>query len=480
MQKEAPGTRKPKILFILDDTLVSFSTKRKFSRLVKALSGKYDVKRFSAKIEETEVLDLLSNDSYALVLAPWEKYLAWRRIEAFFGVSRSEGPTFAGYYSSPTFYQEMTHDLIRDNRAVLLDFYYPSISEIYLMLNSLIVDEFRSGIRPFIGEKTPIFCETWYSSQGLGQRPEVIMKLPRISSPRWASRANAVRISLNALWSLIYEEGPGKGDFIQNIATKTPRAYFQIGADHRCLFMRLCFAMPNFSPNDACYSFWPDEDFPLRSTQLLLKYADFVRVHRIIDTDRDVEITVGFFKSNSVESAFNNIHTLWVDPISRNSVIELPYMIEKNGDKYFKPLPSLSLIKDERENLSQHQMRAKDRYIERSTEQIKLLRSRLVEKEAIIEEMKMGGVNNRSPYSKDGGAAVLGVLKEQYFASQTQVQNAMLAYDEGLHKGASRQRLHELKEHIRVLREDQITFATKLNTIVQLYRGQSKKTKKAA
>ena len=115
------------------------------------------------------------------------------------------------------------------------------------------------------------------------------------ADPKWAKRSGSMRICLNALWSLIYEEGPGKAE-VTAAPTSSPKAYFQVACDREMAVLRLCFQMPSWTPRTALANFWPGALSPTSPAQLLLRYADFVRVHTYSNTP-EVEIVAGLLSA---------------------------------------------------------------------------------------------------------------------------------------------------------------------------------------
>jgi len=464
-----------KILFIHDESIMSTHFKRKINRVLRLLAKGYKLIQLPSNATEQDALNIINDGGFSMVLAPWQKYLKWRKVEAFFGVTRNKGPLFMGYFSAPIYPQEIPSTLIRDHRALLIDFYYLTIGEILQILLCMLNEEKRTGIKPFFNRKTTIYCETWYSSQGQGQRSEMILKLPRVIGSRWNNRSNAIRIVLNSLWSLIYEEGPGKGDFIQNIASKTPRAYFQIGVDHRFLVFRLCFAMSNWTLDDALHGFWPDSEKPLKSSKLLTKYADFLRIHKINDTSGDVEITIGFFRSNSIERAHSNVHSLWIDPVSSSIVHELPFPSEDNPDPYLKPLPNISLINLEGETLASKNARAKDRYIERLSIENRELKTLLHTKEEVIREMRKGGIQSNNPLNRTSESTLLKALKEKYILGKKQIFDIKKEIDSADKKKISPSRLYELDQILNSLIAEEKMWIKEISEVLKLYTSPSQK-----
>jgi hypothetical protein len=277
----------------LVDERISRERRAILTRVINQVRGfSHRVTVVSGDLPEAEVIKRIERDGFDLVLAPWYRYIAWSRIEAYFGASRTGGPTFAGYFAEPL----LPHEVGAQNgrqRAILLDFTQMSTPESVRLVRNLMYETMRAGIRPWLEGAPPIYCENWYYAQGLGMRMDHLLAIPEIASSEWARRAPALRLVLGALWSLVYEEGPGKSEFAQAATSlHSPRAYFQVAADARTLVFKLHYAMPAWTAKDVVAAFWPDAKRPTAAAQLLLRHADFLRVH-LIPEGSDVEVVAG-------------------------------------------------------------------------------------------------------------------------------------------------------------------------------------------
>src|SRR5690606_3365329 len=79
-----------------------------------------EVVTLSSATTEVELLDYLKRNEVHLVLVPWYRYLGWSKVEAFYGLTRTSGPTFAGYYSDQILPYELG-DQADHYRVILLD-----------------------------------------------------------------------------------------------------------------------------------------------------------------------------------------------------------------------------------------------------------------------------------------------------------------------------------------------------------------------
>ncbi len=331
-------TKIGKIQFVMDERL-SREKNSLLSRRLAMIKHFAEVQVLPASTTEDQMLLKLKEQSPQLVLAPWHRYLAWSRVEAFYGLTRTSGPTFAGYFCEPLLPHEIgeTADHLR---AILLDFSAPQTPDIAKLVAALLVDRRRTGLTPLVEGRTTIYYENWYSGQGLGHRMDAVMGIPEVALGPFASRGNAIRLCLGALWSLVYDSGPGKGDFSRNIGTSMPKAYFQIAADRRMLFLRLIYSAAGWSPKEVLASFWPRAKQPLSPVQVLHGAAESLRVHWIAESS-DLEITVGFNAGLDAESSMEQLRTLWIEPVTTNIISEVPFEVSGPNAASLRPLPGL-------------------------------------------------------------------------------------------------------------------------------------------
>jgi hypothetical protein len=341
------------------------------------------------------------------VLVPWHRYLSWTRAEAFFGLSRTSGPSYGGYFADPVRPDELG-EAPDYQRAMLFDFANLSVSEILSLIRTATLEPARSGIRPLLEPNTLVYCENWFGSAGHGARMESILALPGLATPTWQSRAAALRIVLQALWSLVYEEGSGKGELPQSIWAKSPRAYFQLGADRRALVMRLCTPMISWNPKSAIQSFWPDARRPTAPAQLLGRYADWVRVHVVSET-ADIEVTVGFLPGAPAERAPESMRTLWIEPIAPQLVTEIPFEAPGPQAPHLRPLPG--------EPAPARHIGAGTHLLSESEEnaavKLRELKAALDQKERQLQELRSGGIGTAPPLPPADAESLLHAFQER-------------------------------------------------------------------
>ncbi len=467
MPATLPNKKLGRIAMILDDR-ISREKGALLTRAVNSLRQFAEVQLLAASTSEDALLKKLEAEPFQLILAPWYRYLAWTRVEAFYGLTRTSGPTFAGYHCEPLAPYEIGGQA--DHlRAILLDFGHISSHEIQMLIRSLIQDSRRAGLQPLLRAGTPIYCEHWYSGRGLGSRIDSILGLSEIANSDWKKRSNALRICISALWSLIYEEGPGKAEL--NAISKAPRAGFQLGVDAGCLALRLSYCMPQWSPKDTLGVFWPDVTRPSAPSQLLLKFADFVRVHTIPDVSV-IEVVVGFLNSSPSERAHGNIHSLWVEPITANLMIEGPFDMPGATAPHLKllPVPELPTSRARAEEPSEAAERAKDRYVADAAVTIRELKAALADKDRMIRELRSGGVGTAPPLPPPDAESLLEAFQERYFEARYQIREFEVQIAELEARGATAQDIEALKKKMEYLASRENNWIRKIAKTIEAYR----------
>jgi hypothetical protein len=338
------GTEKgPKIMFIMDYQ-ISRERAGLLSRTVHGLRRYFEVDLIqNAELKEGELLNRLELGQFQLVLAPLNIYLNWTKVEGFFGINRTSGPTFAGYLAEPMALSDLPGP-DSQLRRIILDLVHLEAGEITTLIHSLVYDTRRTGLSPLLEPKVPIFFENWYGRQDHGKRIEHFLEQPEIKESPWNRRSSAIRILMNALWSLIYEEGPGKRESgALNVTNQAPTAYFQAGVDPHIIALRLYYrSYPRSSPKEIIRQFWPDSSTPTRAPQLLFSYSDFLRVNIFMETG-DIEIVLGLLRSGPSEKSHNQARTIWIDPVSPKLLLEKPFEVPPANSRY-KSLPDIASI----------------------------------------------------------------------------------------------------------------------------------------
>lgn len=437
---------------------------------VRLLDGSLDEDQFLIKMEENQG---------SLFLIPWYRYLSWSKAEAFYGLTRTTGPTLAGYHFGGLTVDDLgTPEHLR---TILIDFAGPGPTDVANIVRSLMVDTQRSGILPVLeyGDhktKSTVYCENWMDQYGLGHRIDALMNIPEIGKTDWMERSGAIRIVMSALWSLVYEEGPGKSEFAQSLTSGQPKAWFQVGATSSCLAFRLSYSVPTWSPKDALGNFWPSHERPGTAAQLLRRYADFLRVHRVADSP-DIEIVVAFYKAAPAERAPGNIQTLWIEPIAARLVEEAPY--EKLGPDrpHLKPLTLAIPARPDEVHTA-----AREKALNDLALQIKELRKALRDREAKIEELRMGGVGSPQPGPVDADG-LLEAFLERFYSSHVkalELQDVIRELAESPFSPNKATDIAHLERQVQTLQAKEEAWIKKLADALRYYAEERKKLRPAA
>ncbi|MCM2324569.1 MAG: hypothetical protein NDJ90_15020 [Oligoflexia bacterium] len=459
-----------KIFFIVDERL-SREKSAILARQVQALRAVADLQMIGGSVTEEELLKRLEAEVPQLVLAPWYRYLAWNRVEAFYGLTRTSGPTFAGYFCEPILAYELG-DQADHLRAILLDFGTTRPTDVVTLIKALLVDHRRSGVLPLHPAATPVYCESWYLGTGLGARMDTVLALPEVRENDWARRSSELRICLSALWGLVYEEGPGKTEFHQKITQNSAKASFQVAASSSLLTLRLCYSLPGWGPKDALAAFWPRRELPVTPAQLLLCYADFARAHWIGDNN-DLEVVVGFLASSPAGREAGTLRTLWVEPLAANLVSEVPYETPHPNLPHLRVLPGAVPAAEVRARAEMAPNAAQERFVLDAAVKIRDLRKLVADRETQIRELRSGGVGTAQPLPPPDAEALLEAFQEKFFEARFQIRQFELAIQELERKGATPQEIEALRLKITALAAREQEWIRKIAATLEASRGKA-------
>lgn len=443
------------IVLVMDDRL-SRERSHILTRTLNAMRQEFNFELVSGEITEAQVLSRIQQAPVHLLLVPWYRYLAWTRVEALFAQNRGQGPLFAGYIGEPTSAEELGERTERA-RLALIDFAHPSTPEILAWVNRMADEKLRSGLRPMLAQPGIVHTENWSAQAGLGLRIDAVLGLPEITrSVDWLKRAPSIRLTLLALWSLIYDEGPGKAGSTPG----TAKACFQLTADAGTLAFRLCYSMPGWGPKEAVAAFWADPSRPASAARLLQQHADFVRVHLLGDGP-DVEVTVGFHASGASDP--RKLATLWIDPISPRLVSEIPFQTPDANTPYLRALnpgaaPATAASAPDDGKLKKFMIEAATR--------IRDLRRAVVEKDEVIRELRSGGVGTSQPLPPPDAEGLLEAFQARYFEAQLQIRQLEVQIQKAEAAGASPQLLEAIRAKIAELSARERAWIAKIQETI--------------
>lgn len=467
-----PGQKLGRIAICIDNRLTR-EKKSALTRLVNAMRCFADVQQYASNPNEEQFIEFLQKDGpFHLVLLPWYRYLSWNKVEAFFGLTRSTGPTVAGYHSELLEYRDFG-EYSEQMRCILLDFDSNPMQDILLTVQILLQEKLRSGIRPLLTLNTPIYTENWYASHGIGMRLESVLTLPEIKDSDWAHRSNSIRLILCSLWSLIYEEGPAKSDFGQPHSQKTPKACFQIGISPTNLAFRLCYFMPSWTPKTTLRFFWPNPQKPSDSAQILLKYSDWLRVHTFSD-EHLIEVTTCLLPSQPSETRHEGMHTLWIDTLATTLVSEPPFELPRPEAPHLKSLhtPVLSAVKTQNKESDND---AKSRLLNEAANKIIELKHQLKEREELIRDLKSGGVGTAPPLPPPDIETLIESFQERYFEARFQIRQFEHEITRLETQGSSLHETETLRIKMKDLMRRELTWIQALENTIEEFRKRKNK-----
>jgi hypothetical protein len=444
------------IALIVDERLTR-ERRGALSRVVTSMRQYATVQVLAGEVDEEQLIWKLQKERFDLVLAPWYRYLDWTKVEAHFGLTRASGPTFAGYASDPIDPSGLG-PTPSHLRTMIFDFAETHPHEAALLVRSLLEEGKRTGIRPLLDPTSTIYCENWYQAQGLGSRTDVVLALPELAQAGWLARAPSIRLVLSALWGLVYEEGSGKSELnvalnqalAQSTGNRTPRAYFQVGCDFKTLAFRLCYSMPGSTAKNALANFWPDPLRPTAASQLLLKYADFLRVHTIAD-GQEIELTTGLFQSGASQKAHRRLHSFWVEPVLPALVAEIPFEAPGPDSRHLKALPSPAVGKTESPAETQAQKDARERFVFEAAVKIRELKKQIEQRDERIDELRRGGVGTAAPLPPPDAEGLIEAFQQRYFEARHQIRCFEAEIAEMEKSGATEAEVETLRQKMQEL-----------------------------
>jgi hypothetical protein len=419
--------------FITDPTLSRERTQIAL-RAVSQLRETADVRFLPGNLEEDELLARIRTESFDLLLAPWHLYLHYQKIEAHFGLARLGGPTMVGYFAedlSPAELSEEDHHF----RAILIDLNRLASKESGEILKLFLRDSTRWGIKPLLMPSTLVHYETWSAQVGLGFRMDTVLGLSEISNTNWKHRMNSIRMLITALWSLVFDHGPGRRDGLKNHNEREARAYFEFGADSTALVFRLCYHEPGWKVKDVLHQFWPGALSPSHAGQIIGQFADLLRVHVDPETS-EIEVTAVLYPSAPSERAADIIKSIWIEPLSGPTRLERFYESDVTLETYHRPL------------ITHHEL------IGNAVEKIDELKSILRKKEEMIKELTSKGNITETVFVYPNGRdndQILQLFGKKAQESRTRVQSLheqlnSLQADHGHDENRAQRLIREIKD----------------------------------
>ncbi len=320
----------PKIAIIVDEK----NSHEKTQHLESSLQGLR--KHFHLAVLPTSLRNSLSpiqlaerlhSEGFSLILAPVQLYISCKSQVDSIEIQERWGRIWAGYSWEPINFTANWSVLTHGDTRIL-DLATLQEKELIPLVRSLAIPPFRSGLRGLLmPEPTPIYCENWKDSFGLGLRLDQILSLPEISQSPWKARAHSIRLLVISLWNF-FESRDLKG------------AYFQITASSDLLAVRLTFQNPSHTP--VFEGSPPRPGLRPDPAQGLIAFSHFFRAHRMAGQS-DYEITAGLFGSIAEGTEEDRSHLIWIDTLHPRWMAEPLNEIPNPKSPLLRVLPPVSL-----------------------------------------------------------------------------------------------------------------------------------------
>ncbi|MGE0616901.1 MAG: hypothetical protein AB7P04_14815 [Bacteriovoracia bacterium] len=454
---------------IIADDRASAQKAAVFATKLNALRIDAVVELLKATTTDEQMVAKLEAKPYSLVLAPWHKYFEWSKVDGYFGRTRTQGPCFAGYFLDPLPVGELEAIQNPHLRTLLIDFDQLSGRELKLVVNSLADEKSRSGVFPLLDSNTLVYCDTWMNRQGAQE--ENLFKLSEMKGTSWSSRINSIRICLTALWSIVFEDGIGNSELATAITTHTAKAYFQVAIEPGTLAIRLCFNAPQWrNPTDAIKAFWPSLAQHTQGSQLLMKYADLVRLHMVAESSQ-AELTLVFFSTAPAEK-IHGVHTLIVESINNQLVKEPPY-IEAEGSPHPRHLPMPKGV-DRKANARELETqasiareKARERALAEAASEIRDYRQQIAERDHQLREFRMGGVGAPAPIEPLDMESLLETFKVRVADAQNQLADFERRLGELAKVPGTKAEILRVQRQMQALENQQLEWIRQIAAVVQ-------------
>ncbi|MBL7713988.1 MAG: hypothetical protein JNL01_00885 [Bdellovibrionales bacterium] len=462
-------------ILILKDERLAPERAHALSRLLASLKEKLPIELMEGDASEAQILERLNRGPVSVLLMPWHRYLKALKIEAQFGLKRQSGPSFGGYFAEPISAQELGAEPSRD-RLILLDWTHMNAHEAAIWLRSFADENRRSGILPLVRDGNAVFGAAWFGDSSPGPTLDGIMRIPQLQESPWKERMGSVRMLVMGLWSLIFDEGPGKLSDLGG--AKAAKAQLQVTLDSQTLAMRCCYGMPGWKKNgwvEAVRTFWPAAAVPGGATNAIFNYADSVRVH-IVGDSSDVEITVTLQASAPSKLAPQKVRQLWVDPISPKLVEPLlapgsgkgsPAALTQPGTFAHLPAPTANGPNPETDKLK--------KLLGQASVKLQELKTAILDKDKVIRELRSGGVGTAQPLPPPDTSSLLDAFTERYFEAQLQIRKVEVAFENAKNNGATPAQIEALQKRVTALTRLEKDWIEKLQKVLESYAKSDRK-----
>jgi hypothetical protein len=325
-----------KVAFIFDDRL-PHDRKTIFARTATILKSRFSMDILPIQMTEDELIAHLQKQDYGLILLPWYKYVAWKKLESFFGSLRMQGPTVAGYFADAVLPFEFS-GVPNYHRFLFLDFYRLEQSEIELLMSALVHTEKRSGFTGIFGKNNTVYYADWFDNDQSSTRClDAVLKTPLLQNGTWANRSSELRFYMTALWSLCFQEKHSFPD-------ATPCAQLELAEINKRLAIKLIFESSDLTLKQMMEYVWPSGSHQNRAVNELIRHSDFLRIHHFPESHH-IEITA-FFSPNAPSTRHpGEVRGFWIEPLKKK------FLKSAEDEVFMKRIP---IMHTQSEHMTEH------------------------------------------------------------------------------------------------------------------------------
>lgn len=343
-----------------------------------------------------------------------------------------------------------------------------SLSAPVVQLRLWLHARWASGLRGWLGSAAPIWVEHWGAGQGLGSRLDQISAIPELQAPAWRARLPSLRNALCALWSIVYEQGPGLPTSSYRGAAGAV-ASLQIATTETLLALRLCTHTPQRNGNDALKGYLPGSERASEAKQMLFQFADFARIQWIKDAG-GLEITLLLWGDTEPDSY--RARAFWLGTLSASQIVEAPFESPSPEIPQFRVLPppatpgvaaTLAAVPTT--------VGAAARHPEESPELIKDLRRQLAQRDALLSELKAGGVGAAKPLPPPDTEALIEAFQTRYFEAKLRIRELEAQLHQIETRGGKTDEIAQLRNRIAAIAAREKLWIQRIGSAIETARA---------
>lgn len=419
---------------------------------ISRLRERFSVEILEGNTTEDVLLQKVKDLKPGLCILPWKFYLKASRLDGLLGLNRTGGPEMCGYFGEPTKFLKLK-EAHNHKRLILLDLYHLAEAEGSRLLQALLDPHTRSGIAPLLSPDSRRYTDFWQTGDLLGSRAEDVTQLPEIKKdfPHWSERKLAIQNTVQALWSLVYDFGPG----MTQARSNEKLASFHVGADATFVALRLVFRLPLATQKKLLPNFWPGKTIQSSPFEVLLRTPDLLRILSVPESE-DIEIVTLFAASGNAPARIEEMKSIWIQPIAAHFISEPAKSTPGNPSANLHPLPratSQNTQTASTDEVNELIERMKQELSQKYEKKLLELSNRVKTLQEESQELKLGGVGTALPLPKPDTTGLLTAFKERIENAEyelAQFQQELDSIPEGEAKpgqlDALRRRMYSLKQ----------------------------------